>query len=232
MSDFDKNEQEEIFDVSKETTENPTPEESSSEPIVEEPEANSNEGAVTSTDKRHYAKELVDYIEIFVFAVCSVILLFSFAFRLCTVDGSSMENTLFEGETLVVSDLFYDPQAGDIIVFHQTGALNEPVVKRVIATGGETVSIAYTYDTMTVTVIATDGTVRVLEEEYIKYEGYPLYTRPSTTTVPKGQLFVMGDNRNESKDSRHPDIGLVDERRILGKVILRVSPLSRFGTVN
>ena len=70
------------------------------------------------------------------------------------------------------------------------------------------------------------------EEDYMNYEGMPLYLNDMEYTVPEGQLFVMGDNRNDSKDSRHPDIGLVDERRILGKVLFRITPLSRFGTVN
>ena len=124
--------------------------------------------------KQSFFTILLDYVEIFVFAMAVVVLLFSFCFRLCTVEGESMENTLFNGESLVVSDLFYTPKQGDIIVFHQTGTeaadLNEPIVKRVIATEGETVSIRYTLDTMFVTVTSTDGKVHVLEENYIKYK--------------------------------------------------------------
>jgi len=141
-----------------------------------------------------------------------------------------MENTLYGNETLIVSDLFYTPKSGDIIVFHQTGALNEPVVKRVIATEGETVQLSYTATSMKVTVTDENGT-EVLTEEYIKYEGYPLYSYPQSYVVPEGHLFVMGDNRNASKDSRHPDIGFVDSRRVLGRVLLRTTPLSRFGAV-
>ena len=179
-----------------------------------------------------FATELLDYLEVFVIAICVVILLFSFCFRLCRVSGSSMENTLFHDEALIVSDLFYTPQREDIIVFHQTGKLNEPVVKRVIATEGETVHIRHSYNTMIVTVTDVNGNKTVLEEDYMNYEGMPLYLNDMEYTVPEGQLFVMGDNRNDSKDSRHPDIGLVDERRILGKVLFRITPLSRFGTVN
>lgn len=187
---------------------------------------------LSPNDKKiSFAKELLDYIEVFVCAIGVVILLFSFCFRLCQVKGDSMKNTLLDGEALIVSDLFYEPSREDIIVFHQTGALNEPVVKRVIATAGETVRIDHSYQTMRITVTDADGNQTVLQEDYMKYDGMPLYVQDMTVTVPEGYLFVLGDNRNDSKDSRHSDIGLVDERRVLGKVLFRVSPFSRFGSV-
>lgn len=208
-------------------------EEKTGESLLEEqPQTPSAPSPAVSKQSGGWLKEAVDYAEIFVFAICFVILLFSFVFRLCTVDGASMENTLYENESLIVSDLFYTPKQGDIIVFHQTGTLNEPVVKRVIATEGETVQLSYTMDTMTVTVTDVEGNIRILEEPYMKYEGSPLYYFPTTVVVPEGQLFVMGDNRNDSKDSRHADIGFVDTRRVLGKVIFRITPFNRFGTVD
>ena len=186
--------------------------------------------------KSVWKKEAVDYMEIFVFSIAFVMLLFSFLFRICTVEGESMENTLYEGEKLVVSDLFYTPARGDIIVFHQTGsgmfALNEPVVKRVIATEGETVKLDYGRTTMKVTITQTDGTVTVLEEPYMRYEGRNLFSGSNTYTVPEGHIFVLGDNRNNSTDSRYSGvIGMVDTRRVLGKVLFRVTPVSRMGTV-
>ena len=254
MSDLNQNEQDLTNDESvttPPTEEIPQPDTTDAEPIApekgdsteavaddtpdvdQESASAENESAtpVQAKKKSSWLKEAVDYMEIFVFAICFVILLFSFAFRLCTVEGESMENTLYEKESLIVTDLFYTPKREDIIVFHQTGTLNEPVVKRVIATEGETVHLSYTMDTMIVTVTDQNGNQTVLEEPYMKYDSYPLYYAPTTITVPEGKLFVMGDNRNNSKDSRHPDIGLVDSRRVLGKVILRVSPLSRIGTV-
>ena len=179
--------------------------------------------------KTKLIKDIVDYIEMFVFAVGFVVLLFSFCCRLCTVSGPSMNNTLIDGERVIISDLFYTPKRGDIIVFHDTNTLNEPVVKRVIATEGETVDISYTSQSMTVTVTDKDGNKTVLKEDYIVYE-FPSY-EPNTYTVPEGCVFVRGDNRSHSMDSRHEDIRFVDEHEILGKVLLRISPISKIGAV-
>ena len=97
--------------------------------------------------KKSAAHTLLDYMEMLVLTIVVVILMLSFFFRLCVVSGPSMNNTLLDGEKLIVSDLFYTPKTGDIIVFHQTSDLydqfNEPIVKRVIALGGEFVKINY-----------------------------------------------------------------------------------------
>lgn len=204
----------------------PPPEEQS-EPLLEQTEI----PAPSPKKKTSFFKEAIEYLEIFVFAVAAVVLIFSFAFRICTVDGQSMENTLYEGENLLVSDLFYTPERGDIIVFHQTKTLNEPIVKRVIATEGEHVSIQYENGYMEITVTDVSGKETVLEEPYVRYTDSPLYSAPLSVTVPEGKLFVMGDNRNNSQDSRASSIGFVDERRVLGKVLFRFSPLNRFGAV-
>ena len=180
--------------------------------------------------------DLLDYMEIFVVAICVVVAIFSFSgFRLCTVSGPSMENTLFHGEKLITANLFYTPKRGDVVVFHQTSenenGFNEPIVKRVIGVAGDTVTIDY--QTWTVTVTDADGNVTVVDEPYRKVVDYnPYSSRPISVYVEEGTVFVMGDNRNHSADSRDGRIGLVDTRRILGKVVMRISPFDRFGKIS
>ena len=178
---------------------------------------------------------VIDYAEVFVVALSVVIIIFSFFIRICEVKGPSMENTLYQGEKLIVSNLGYTPKRGDIIVFHQTGVLNEPVVKRVIATAGETVDIDFD-DYCKVTITDTEGNTFVLDEiEYKNLDSTFAYVKSDYElpyTVPEGCLFVMGDNRNHSTDSRSFIIGPVDERRVLGRVVLRISPFDRFGKVD
>jgi len=174
---------------------------------------------------------LIDQLEVIVIAFAAIILIFSFVTRTCEVKGASMEDTLINGENVLISDVFYTPKRGDIIVFHQTGdKYNEPIVKRVIGLPGDTVKIRYTSGMMKVTVTDAQGNSEVLDEPYIKESGFSYYT-DSETFVEDGTLFVMGDNRSISADSRSEDIGLVDQRRILGRVILRLTPISKIGKV-
>ncbi|MBE6547628.1 MAG: signal peptidase I [Ruminococcaceae bacterium] len=166
---------------------------------------------------------LLEYVEIFAFAVFAVLFLFSFAFRICVVDGDSMNNTLKNGEKLLTRDLFYSPKCGDIVVLHETGELNKPIVKRVIATEGQKIEIDH--DNQTVKV---DG--KLLQEDYvyIMENGYKLFYGKTEITIPDGYVFVMGDNRLNSKDSRDPNIGCISEQQIMGKVIFRVSGLALY----
>lgn len=205
---------------------------------------------VEQVKKESAATSIFEFVEMFVFAALAVILLMSFCFRLCVVSGPSMNNTLQNGERLLVSDLFYTPEAGDIIVFHQTSdtsdTFNEPIVKRVIATGGQHVMINFTQGKLYVS-----DDAEFTEDEVVDESGYALFENPngvwrepyyfssvSTTervaawAVPEGHLFVLGDNRNLSADSRSAEVGFVDERRVLGKVICRVTPLTKFGKVD
>ena len=191
--------------------------------------------AIKRINGQKVVASMLEYVEILVFALAFVVIFFTFCIRLCAVSGDSMNQTLIDKEKLLVSNVFYEPECGDIIVFHQTGTLNEPIVKRVIAVGGETIDIDF--DTWTITITDDNNNVlRVIaNEEYIfldetrsplrSNQKYPL-------RVPEGHLFVMGDNRNISLDSRNVDIGCVDQRRVLGKVIFRITPLNKIGAID
>ena len=194
------------------------------------------------TKKKSTAHLLLDYVEMFVLTVVIVILLLSFFFRLCVVSGPSMNNTLLDGERLLVSDLFYTPDTGDVIVFHQTSDLydqfNEPIVKRVIATGGEFVRIDYKANKVYVSTDQDFTEDEILDESaYVHFENPDGVWKEAAMVetrvfeVPEGHLFVMGDNRNVSADSRSVQVGLVDERRVLGKVLFRITPFNKFGKV-
>ena len=194
---------------------------------------------VKAKPKTTLLKEIYDYFELFIISACAVLLLFSFATRICRVDGPSMLNTLHDSEMLLVTDLFYTPERGDIVVFHQTGDqpsdLNEPIVKRVIATEGEWIDIKNVNGKLQVTVYNSDyNNPIILNEYYARYDdgvGYYKYD-VFPVQVPQGCSFVMGDNRGNSLDSRSSSIGFVDNRRILGKVVCRLMPFDKFGKVD
>lgn len=152
----------------------------------------------------------------------AVIVLFTLVVRLEWVNGSSMYPTLRDREMMLVWQAGYTPKAGDVVVLTQKSYRKESLVKRVIAVGGQTVRIDYGENRVYV-----DGTA--LEEDYINWsEPDPMEPRPESwteeLTVPEGFLFVMGDNRNHSSDSRDPDIGVVAGGNVLGKCVLVLVP--------
>lgn len=163
------------------------------------------------------ARGLFEWLELFVWVIGITLLIFSVFLRVAVVDGDSMQSTLHSGDTLLLCDFGYTPKKGDIIVFQVAGSdHSHPVVKRVIATEGDTVDIDF--DGWAVSV---NG--EALEESYVTKAdsamergniAFPL-------TVPKGCVFVLGDNRNASWDSRYSAVGCVDTRAILGKVLIR-----------
>ena len=216
----------------------PCPEESVSAPETEQDTSQQTKKPPEAPSAR-LARELYEYAEMFVYAAMAVLLLFSFGIRLCTVRGESMEQTLYDGEQLLVSNILYEPQQGDILIFHQTSDIydrfNEPIVKRVIATEGQWVDVDRGAQTVTIYDENFENP-QILDESAYRYldSGNWLISLAMSfpVQVPEGHVFVMGDNRNNSSDSSTSDvIGFVDERRILGRVVQRLIPAHKFGPV-
>lgn len=165
-----------------------------------------------------------DWIRCILFAISIVVICLTFIFRLVDVDGTSMESTLESKDKVIVTNLFYTPKDGDIIVISHGAEYSKPIIKRVIATEGQTIKLDYENDR-----IIVDGVV--LDEPYINdstFEGnYGDYDIPEV--VPEGKVFVMGDNRRVSLDSRRTEIGLIDVDNVIGKAQFVAFPFSDFG---
>ena len=171
-----------------------------------------------STEKEE-GRDLYEWAQALVCSVLAVVLLFTFVIRLIGVDGHSMVPTLQDGDRLLVLNAMLDNdyEYGDIVVLRKDTFLEEPIVKRVIATEGQTVDIDFTAGAVYV-----DG--QLLEEDYIRQPTYLEEGLEFPVTVPEGCVFVMGDNRNDSDDSRDPELGPVDTRQILGRAVFVLFP--------
>ena len=167
---------------------------------------------------------MLEWYEARIAAALVLVLVFSFVFRIIQVDGSSMVPTLTNGDKLIVWGAGYTPERGDVVIVDSYTTYGKPLVKRVIAKGGDTISIDYETGTVTV-----NG--EVLQEDYIAEPTYLGYDVEFPYTVPEGTVFVMGDNRNQSLDSRSSYIGCIDEQDILGKVLVCFLPFADFGVV-
>jgi signal peptidase I len=164
--------------------------------------------------------EAYEWAESIVFALAIVVVIFTFIIRPVGVVGSSMQNTLQSGDKVVICNIKYTPKQGDIIVL-STKAVETPIIKRVIAVGGQTVNIDYSKNKVYVDGKEYDAPIK----ETMQQRGD--VTLP--VTVPKGCVFVMGDNRNDSLDSRFDQIGMVNTKYILGHAVFRIMPFSSFG---
>lgn len=175
-----------------------------------------------------FSQMVYELLHDMIYIIAVVTLIFVFAMRMVSVEGPSMTPTLLDGDrlTLLSNTLYREPKAGDVVVASvPTYSDGEAIVKRVIAVEGQEVDIRY--DDYGVGTVYVDG--EALEETYINEDmTYPQYATISfPATVPEDCVFVMGDNRNHSADSRYQDIGIFDERYIMGKALMIVWPGQR-----
>lgn len=181
---------------------------------------------------RRPGADLFEWLQVLIGCVLVAVLLFNCLIRLTRVVGESMDTTLENGEMMLIWSLGYQPEQGDIVVLNKTTVEHlkgVAIVKRVIAVGGQTVDIDYATNSVYV-----DG--ERLEEDYIKepmadITGDP-FRAQTHFEVPEGAIFVMGDNRNGSDDSRNSLIGCIDEDYLLGKAVLSIFPFSTFGVLD
>ncbi|MCF0138328.1 MAG: signal peptidase I [Oscillospiraceae bacterium] len=167
--------------------------------------------------------EAYEWLQSIVVAIIICVIIFTFFVRLVDVVGPSMNPTLENGDKMVVSGLFYKPKQGDIVIFRKDEYKPDALVKRVIATEGQTVEIDFNKG-----IVKVDGVA--LDEPYIAAPTINQLDFSGKQVVPEGCVFVMGDNRNDSTDSRKAEIGMVDERMIVGKVYFVIFPLDRIGS--
>ena len=168
--------------------------------------------------------EVYDWIQCIIFALVFCVLLFVFAVRMVNVVGHSMVPTLEQSDKVVISNLFYHPKQGDVVVLRKQTLMDEPIVKRIIATEGQTVDIDFDDG-----VVYVDG--KALDEPYVNEPVHDRENFEGKITVPEGCVFVMGDNRNASTDSRDARLGCVDTRYIMGRVYFTLFPVKNIGVV-
>lgn len=167
---------------------------------------------------------IYDWIRCIIFAIAIVIVCLTFVFRLVDVDGSSMYDTLSSDDKVIVTNFMYTPKTNDIVVISHGAEYTKPIIKRVIATEGQTIKLDYEHDR-----IIVDGVV--IDEAYIDGStfGGIVGDNEIPEVIPEGKIFVMGDNRKVSMDSRSTKIGLIDVKDVIGKAQVVAFPFDHFG---
>lgn len=178
--------------------------------------------------KGSFRMDLYFWMQALAVALVALILVFTLAGRVIRVVGDSMLPTLHENDLMLLQSVGYTPKQGDIVVLRKSAFMTEPVVKRVIATEGQHVTVDYVNHCVLV-----DGVP--LEEPYINEvmnDPHSFELTVLDVTVPEGSIYVLGDNRNHSSDSRNERLGTVDTRYVLGRVLFILLPFEHIGSVD
>ena len=175
--------------------------------------------------KNFSIKDLYESCESIIVSFLVIMIVILFAFRAVAVDGDSMLPNLHDQEKLITTNFLYTPEKGDIVVIDKNNVLRKSLIKRVIATEGDTIRIDYKTGDVYVN-------NQLLIENYILEKIEPVNAETLEMTIQPGYIFVMGDNRNNSQDSRNEAIGQVSTKNVLGKAVLRIYPFSEIGVLN
>lgn len=177
--------------------------------------------------EKSFNSTVLEWVETVVFAIMFVSIVFTFAARVITVDGRSMEPTYYHGDRVLVSGFAGDIGRGDVVII--VHALQEPIIKRVVATEGQVVDFDPETGELTVDGQQVKGEVFGLENGITYLPDVSGQVLEFPQTVPENCVFVLGDNRGNSTDSRFVSVGMIDHRNILGKVVFNLYPFSKLG---
>lgn len=237
MSDTNEkiNETEDIEKVNETESEENAEESTVADKVSEEDIKTASEAApddIKEAEPFDLKNEIIEWLESFVFALLIVQLVFIFVFRIVMVDGCSMNDTLVDHDRLIMTHVNYTPKRDDIVVIDSEKA-NKILIKRVIGVAGDKVVIDYNVNHVYVNdqEISNEHIKEIMIDNPFYFDpNYRIDEGKYEYDVPEGEVFVMGDNRNDSKDSR--SIGTVPVESLMGKAVFRIYPLNKFGPID